>query len=134
MSLLAPPLPSPDDLKLFDDLNELLTTTITTTHGGASELFAEKSFPPFTGMTNQGATCYLNSLVQSLFFLSPFREAVFKWRHNPDIHGSPSDSIPLQLQVSVSFVLNSHSFVLTTFHHHFTAPIWPSSTLSSCGS
>jgi len=102
------PPPSSADLKLFDDLNEQLSTTLTTTQGGASELFTEKSSPPFTGMTNQGATCYLNSLIQSLFFLSPFREAVFKWRHNPEIHGSPGDSIPLQLQVSVSFVLNSH--------------------------
>jgi ubiquitin C-terminal hydrolase len=93
-----PPLPSPSDLILFNDLNEQLSTTLTTTQGGASELFSEKSFPPFTGMTNQGTTCYLNSLIQSLFFLSPFREAVFKWRHSPELHGSQSDSIPLQLQ------------------------------------
>jgi hypothetical protein len=109
-----PPLPSPSDLILFNDLNEQLSTRLTSTQGGASELFAEKSFSPFTGMTNQGATCYLNSLIQSLYFLSPFREAVFKWRHNPELHGSQSDSIPLQLQVSVPFAFNSYRFVLTT--------------------
>ena len=96
---LPPPLPSSADLLLFNDLNELLSATLMTTQGGAAELFAEKSSPPFTGMTNQGATCYLNSLVQSLFFLSPLREAVFKWRHDPELHGSQKDSIPLQLQV-----------------------------------
>ena len=72
-----PPLPSSADLLHFNDLNELLSTTLTTTQGGAIELFAEKSSPPFTEMTNQGATCYLNILIQSLFFLSPLREAVF---------------------------------------------------------
>ena len=101
-----PPLPSSADLLLFNDVNELLSTTLMTAQDGASELFAEKSSPPFTGMTNQGATCYLNSLVQSLFFLSPFREAVFKWRHDPELHGLPKDSIPLQLQVRF-ILLNS---------------------------
>jgi uncharacterized UBP type Zn finger protein len=95
---MLPPIPSASDLHLFNELNETLSTAISS-QGGAAELFAEKTFPPFSGMTNQGATCYLNSLIQSLYFLTPFREAVFKWRHNPELHGSPVDSIPLQLQV-----------------------------------
>ena len=128
-----PSLPSPDDLLLFNDLNELLSATLTATQGGAAELFAEKSSPPFTGMSNQGATCYLNSLVQSLFFLSPFRDAVFKWRHNPELHGSPKDSIPLQLQVRfilcILLIDLSSPHVFHSLPH--TAPLWPSSTFTS---
>ena len=95
---MFPSLPTPYELHLFNDLNESLSPAISS-QGGATELFVEKTFPPYSGMTNQGATCYLNSVIQSLYFLTPFREAVFKWRHNPELHGSTVDSIPLQLQV-----------------------------------
>lgn len=29
-------------------------------------------------MMNEGTTCYLNSVIQSLFFIRPFRNAVYK--------------------------------------------------------
>lgn len=32
----------------------------------------------FIGLKNQGATCYLNSLVQCLFMSPEFRDAIFK--------------------------------------------------------
>ena len=96
--MYTPPLPTPSELLLFNDLNESLSTALSI-QGSATELFAEKTFPPFSGMTNQGSTCYLNSLIQTLYFLNPFREAVFKWRHNIELHGLPANSIPLQLQV-----------------------------------
>ena len=31
-----------------------------------------------TGLLNQGATCYLNSLMQSLFYTTEFRAKLFK--------------------------------------------------------
>ena len=40
--------------------------------------FIEKSSTGYTGLINQGATCYLNSLIQSLFFLPDFKSALYK--------------------------------------------------------
>ena len=113
---MFPPLPTPSDLHLFNHLNESLSTAISV-QGSATELFAAKTFPPYSGMTNQGATCYLNSLIQSLYFLKPFREAVFKWRYNKDFHGSPVDSIPLQLQVCTHPCESLLLFSLLTLSH-----------------
>lgn len=36
-----------------------------------------------------GATCYLNSLLQTLFMTPEFREHLFKWRFNPTVDGDP---------------------------------------------
>ena len=60
--------------------------------------FARRSTTGFTGLLNQGATCYMNSLLQALYMTPEFRSAVYRFRHDPDVHGSPESSIPLQLQ------------------------------------
>jgi hypothetical protein len=52
----------------------------------------------YVGLANQGATCYLNSLVQALFMLPAFRTRVFAFRHNPQLHGKVEHCIPAQLQ------------------------------------
>eukprot|EP00993_Chasmostoma_nieuportense_P002947 NODE_36_length_3924_cov_21.666316_g33_i0.p1 GENE.NODE_36_length_3924_cov_21.666316_g33_i0~~NODE_36_length_3924_cov_21.666316_g33_i0.p1 ORF type:complete len:1160 (+),score=335.29 NODE_36_length_3924_cov_21.666316_g33_i0:364-3843(+) len=49
----------------------------------------------FVGLKNQGATCYLNSLLQSLFCLSYFRTAVYKI---PVELSAEKVTIPLALQ------------------------------------
>ncbi len=41
---------------------------------------APKSETGFAGLSNQGATCYLNSFIQSLYMTPEFRKAVFNWR------------------------------------------------------
>ncbi|KAH9699312.1 ubiquitin carboxyl-terminal hydrolase 12 [Citrus sinensis] len=50
----------------------------------------------YVGLKNQGATCYMNSLLQTLFHIPYFRKAVY---HMPTTENDmPSGSIPLALQ------------------------------------
>lgn len=54
--------------------------------------------PNYQGLANIGATCYMNSLLQTLFMTPEFRQAVYDWQYNDRIHPKPSDSILYQLQ------------------------------------
>jgi ubiquitin carboxyl-terminal hydrolase 7 len=49
----------------------------------------------YAGIRNQGATCYMNSLLQSLYFTNEFRKAVYQI---PTDHEQPQKSIALALQ------------------------------------
>ncbi|PIA54183.1 hypothetical protein AQUCO_00900614v1 [Aquilegia coerulea] len=50
----------------------------------------------YVGLKNQGATCYMNSLLQTLYHIPYFRKAVY---HMPTTENDmPSGSIPLALQ------------------------------------
>jgi len=49
----------------------------------------------FVGIKNQGATCYMNSLLQSLYFTNYFRRAVYQIPTENDI---PTDSVAYALQ------------------------------------
>lgn len=49
----------------------------------------------YVGLKNQGATCYMNSLLQSLYFTNFFRRAVYMIPTEKD---EPNDSIALALQ------------------------------------
>lgn len=49
----------------------------------------------YVGMKNQGATCYMNSLLQSLYFTNFFRRAVYQIPTESDV---PTDSVALALQ------------------------------------
>ncbi len=72
----------------------------------ASEVEASAGF---VGLTNQGATCYLNSLVQALYMTPDFRHALFtRFAYDARVHGRAEFCIPLQLQVwvvSISCIL-----------------------------
>ncbi|KAG8878853.1 hypothetical protein FRB98_005967 [Tulasnella sp. 332] len=49
----------------------------------------------YVGLKNQGATCYMNSLLQSLFCTSYFRKAVYQIPTQDDV---PAESVALALQ------------------------------------
>ena len=41
----------------------------------------------YLGLGNQGATCYLNSAIQTLFMTPEFRRNIYGWTYNEDVHG-----------------------------------------------
>ncbi|KAL0488607.1 hypothetical protein AKO1_015692, partial [Acrasis kona] len=68
----------------------------------------------FVGLSNQGATCYLNSLLQSLYNTPEIREMVYKWKYNPEVEASEERCIPLQLQKLFARLQLSKSRAVTT--------------------
>ncbi len=52
----------------------------------------------YSGLNNQGMTCYLNSLLQILFMTPEFRFNVLNWKYNQILHGKKEDCIPYQLK------------------------------------
>ncbi|KAE8711065.1 Ubiquitin carboxyl-terminal hydrolase 12 [Hibiscus syriacus] len=58
--------------------------------------YDSKKETSYIGLKNQGATCYMNSLLQTLYHIPYFRKAVY---HMPTTENdTPSGSIPLALQ------------------------------------
>jgi hypothetical protein len=51
------------------------------------------------GLHNQGATCYLNSLLQHLFHTPELRAFLYCWKFDPDAHGTAERCIPRQMQL-----------------------------------
>ena len=62
------------------------------------------------GLKNQGATCYMNSLLQSLFFTNTYRRAVYQIPTEND----PPESVPLALQRAFYLLQTSEQPVSTT--------------------
>ncbi|XP_072448576.1 ubiquitin carboxyl-terminal hydrolase 47 isoform X3 [Chiloscyllium punctatum] len=56
-----------------------------------------KSETGYVGLVNQAMTCYLNSLLQTLFMTPEFRNALYKWEFE-EYDEDPVISIPYQLQ------------------------------------
>eukprot|EP01051_Picozoa_sp_SAG22_P001434 SAG22_NODE_56_length_23716_cov_11.146759_13_plen_350_part_00 len=73
--------------------------------GHSAGEFTPKSATGFVGLANQGATCYLNSLVQAMFMLPAFRAAVLSWKYDPAVHGDERRSVARQHQQCLSVVL-----------------------------
>lgn len=70
--ILHPTLGQADDAFDLDDGDIAYTTTSAASRSGAKYL----------GLSNQGATCYMNSLLQTLFMTPEFRTAIYSWKYN----------------------------------------------------
>ncbi|ODV89308.1 hypothetical protein CANCADRAFT_137158 [Tortispora caseinolytica NRRL Y-17796] len=64
----------------------------------------------YVGLRNQGATCYLNSLVQSLYCTNAFRKAVYQIPTEDD---DPVKSVPLALQ-RLFYLLQTSPYPVST--------------------
>ncbi|XP_058521113.1 ubiquitin carboxyl-terminal hydrolase 40 isoform X4 [Ochotona princeps] len=98
---------------MFGDLFEENSSSVSNNQYGKGKILktttleppAPREFTNLSGIRNQGGTCYLNSLLQTLHFTPEFREALFSL--GPEELGSLEDKdkpdakvriIPLQLQ------------------------------------
>lgn len=70
----------------------------------------QSDFPQFNGLINEGTTCYLNSLLQTLFLLKAFRRAVYLMPTDVD----DFKSIPFCLQ-RIFYNLQTGSVPVRTF-------------------
>ena len=75
-----------------DELNKILNDE-------GSRFLNTRSKTGYVGLINQAATCYLNSLIQTLFTTPELRRCLYSFRHDPNLHGPAKRSIPLQLQL-----------------------------------
>jgi len=88
-----------DHLALYEQHKEELGKVLRQ-HGSAYFSARQQGMP--CGLVNQGATCYLNSLLQTLFMTLEFRRAVYSWEYDEDKDGPKEKCIPYQLQALFS--------------------------------
>eukprot|EP01043_Picozoa_sp_COSAG02_P059785 COSAG02_NODE_7680_length_2897_cov_1.318084_2_plen_462_part_00 len=69
----------------------------------------------YVGLANQGATCYLNSLLQTLFMTPEFTRELFRWRLDGQASAEArTRSIPHQLQMLFARLLTSECRAIST--------------------
>eukprot|EP00607_Mallomonas_marina_P009488 CAMPEP_0182419046 /NCGR_PEP_ID=MMETSP1167-20130531/3430_1 /TAXON_ID=2988 /ORGANISM="Mallomonas Sp, Strain CCMP3275" /LENGTH=1043 /DNA_ID=CAMNT_0024593625 /DNA_START=106 /DNA_END=3237 /DNA_ORIENTATION=+ len=82
--------PRPEDnfvptQKDIDDYTALKTLLTEKLRKEGSLFVTKKSASGFVGLTNQGATVYLNSLIQTLYNTTAFRNAIFKYKGDAQV-------------------------------------------------
>ena len=75
-----------------DELNKIMDEE-------GSRFLNKRSDTGYVGLINQAATCYLNSLIQTLFTTPELRRCLYSFRHDANLHGPAERCIPLQLQL-----------------------------------
>ena len=71
----------------------------------AADAGEEQGHVPFKGLRNQGATCYMNSLLQTLYMTPPFRHAVQRFRYEAARDGPVDLCIAAALQANADHCL-----------------------------
>ena len=95
----APPPPSAEfssSLQCEDTFGDEIAQTASIRGTSA---FHPKGLSGRVGLQNQGATCYLNSLLQTLYLDPSFRSAVYSFRYDEAKDGKSTDCIAFQLQL-----------------------------------
>lgn len=67
------------------DTSKVTTSNTTSNVSTTNVQNASQNANNFVGLSNQGATCYLNSLLQSLYNTPEIREMVYRWKYNPEV-------------------------------------------------
>ncbi|KAE9551831.1 hypothetical protein FO519_004963 [Halicephalobus sp. NKZ332] len=68
---------------------------------------------PYVGLVNQAMTCYLNSLLQTLFMTPEFRNILYQWQYNGTMDEA-TRSIPFQLQKLFALLQTTNKYSLET--------------------
>ena len=68
----------------------------------------------WAGLDNQGATCYLNSLLQLLSACPEVRACVYTFAYHPETHGVAEHCVPLQLARLFCRIMHSRRHALST--------------------
>jgi hypothetical protein len=86
---------------LLSGASATLSTTLGSGAGAGASAWQVKSATGFVGLANQGATCYLNSLLQSMYMTPELRLALYQWDYSQmPTERAPARPlcIPFQLQ------------------------------------
>ena len=62
-----------------------------------TEMEEELPEKQFIGLGNQGATCYMNSLLQALYMSPEFRLMIYSWKYDGNKNPDKKDCIIYQL-------------------------------------
>uniref|UniRef100_A0A1I7TNX9 Ubiquitin carboxyl-terminal hydrolase n=1 Tax=Caenorhabditis tropicalis TaxID=1561998 RepID=A0A1I7TNX9_9PELO len=79
-----------------------MTTSLATTSNNQYTIPLDENEHRYVGLVNQAMTCYLNSLVQTLYMTPEFRNAMYEWEYQSaqakEQKKKAEQSIPCQLQ------------------------------------